>query len=299
VAGKRREIGLGEYPDVTLAQARERAREAKDKIYRGIDPIEERKAIRAELAAMQRSNMTFAQAADQCLPSKLQAFRNAKHRDQWFSTLRSYAIPYIGNMTLQDITVQDVLRALSQPVGEADQSLWQTRTETASRLRGRIEAVLSWATVAGHRKGDNPARWGGNLKELLPPPSKVKKSLNQPALRISDAPRWFSEVRRRDGMGSRALEFAVLTAARSREVRGATWDEIDTEIGLWTIPGMRMKMDREHRVPLCRSSITLLKSLPRFHNNPLVFSAAQGGDMSDATVSATMKRINAAKYISR
>lgn len=185
-------------------------------------------------------------------------------------------------------------RVLNQPIGENGESLWQARTETASRLRGRIEAVLSWATVAGHRTGDNPARWVGNLKELLPAAAKVKKSSNQPALQIADAPRWFRQVRGRDGTGSRALEFAVLTAARSREVRGAVWDEIDLDTRLWIIPATRMKMDREHRVPLCEVAVTLLKNLPRFHDNPLVFPAPRGGEMSDATLSATMKRIHAA-----
>lgn len=294
ISGRRRELGLGGYPDVSLAQARERAREAKDKIYRGIDPIAERKAIQAQLAASQRSSMTFYEAAEQCLASKLQAFRNAKHRDQWLSTINTYAIPHIGSMPLQDISVQDIVRVLNQPVGDAGDTLWQARTETASRLRGRIEAVLSWATVSGHRSGDNPARWAGNLKELLPPPSKLKANRNHPALQIKDAPRWFYEVRQREGMGSRALEFAALTAVRSREVRGATWDEFDLDAGLWVIPAARMKMDREHRVPLSDAALSILRDLPRFQDNPLTFPAARGGEMSDATLSATMKRIHAA-----
>lgn len=173
VGEKRREIGLGGYPDVTLAQARERAREAKDKIRQGIDPIEERKTVRAALVASQNRGITFADAVERCLASKLEGFKNPKHRDQWRSTLQTYAIPEVGSMLVQDITVQDVLRILSQPVGDTGETLWQARTDTASRLRGRIEAVLSWATVSSHRTGDNPARWGGNLKELLPAANKV------------------------------------------------------------------------------------------------------------------------------
>lgn len=294
VGGKRREIGLGGFPDVTLSQARERAREAKDLIRRGIDPVEERKAGRAALAAARRRGLTFADAVDKSLAAKLDAFRNGKHRDQWRSTLHTYAIPELGKMLVQDITVQDVLRVLSQPVNAEGETLWQSRTETASRLRGRIEAVLAWATVAGHRTGDNPARWVGNLKELLPAPSKVAKQDNQPAVQIEDAPRWFAAVRAREGMGSRALEFAALTAARSREVRGASWDEVDMKAGIWTIPATRMKMDREHRVPLPPEAVALLEALPRLKDNPLVFPAPRGGEMSDMTLSATMKRIHAA-----
>lgn len=205
VGGKRREIGLGGFPDVTLAQARERAREAKDKIRRGVDPVEERKTAKATLAETRRRGLTFAEATDRCLAAKLDAFKNAKHRQQWENTLQTYAMPEIGEMRVDEIAVQDVLRVL--------EPIWQSKTETASRLRGRIETVLSWATVAGHRSGDNPARWAGNLKELLPAAAKVAKKGNQPALQIDDAPRWFEAIRGRDGMGARALEFAALTAA--------------------------------------------------------------------------------------
>lgn len=255
VGGKRREIGLGGFPDVTLAQARERARETKDQIRRGVDPVEERKAARAALAAARRRGLTFADAADKCLAAKLDAFKNAKHRQQWENTLQTYAMPELGPLLVDEITVQDVLRVL--------EPIWQTKTETATRLRGRIETVLSWATVAGHRTGDNPARWAGNLKELLPAASKVAKQSNHPAVQIDDAPRWFAAIREREGMGARALEFAALTAARSQEVRGARWDEIDLEVGMWVIPALRMKMEREHRVPLPPEAVALLEALPR------------------------------------
>ncbi|MFV1604464.1 integrase arm-type DNA-binding domain-containing protein [Phaeobacter sp. JH20_36] len=286
VGAKRREIGLGGFPDVTLAQARERAREAKDQIRQGIDPVEQRKAARAALTAAQRRGMTFADATSKALAAKLDAFRNAKHRQQWENTLRTYAEPELGEMLVDEITVQDVLRVL--------EPMWQTKTETASRLRGRIEAVLSWATVAGHRGGDNPARWAGNLKELLPAASKVAKQANQPALQIDDAPKWLSALRKRDGMGARALEFSALTAARSQEVRGARWEEIDLDATIWAIPAQRMKMDREHRVPLSPDARALLEALPRFEDNPLVFPAPRGGEMSDMTLSAAMKRLHKA-----
>ena len=296
VGGRRREIGLGGFPDVTLAQARERARTAKDKIRSGVDPVEERKAARSALAAAQRRGLSFAKAVEEYLAAKLDGFKNAKHRDQWRNTLQTYAVPHLGKMLVQDIAVQDVLLVLNQPVAAgATETLWQAKTETASRLRGRIEAVLSWATVAGHRSGDNPARWAGNLKELLPAASKVARKANQPAVQVEDAPAWFSALRGRDGMGSRCLEFAALTAARSQEVRGARWDEIDLVKALWVIPAARMKMEREHRVPLPVAAVALLAALPRFTDNPLVFPAVRGGELSDMTLSATMKRLHEAE----
>lgn len=284
VGALRRDIGLGGYPGVTLSRAREKAREARDKIERGIDPVEERKAVKAALVAAQRRGLTFADAVDKCLAGKLDAFKSPKHRQQWENTLATYATPDLGKMLVQDITTQDVLRVL--------QPIWMDKTETASRLRGRIEAVLSWATVAGHRSGDNPARWAGNLKELLPRPSTVASESNHPALTLDDAPRWFAALQAREGFGARALEFAALTATRSQEVRGALWDEIDMDKALWIIPAKRMKMDKEHRVPLPDRAVGMLKALPKLEGNPLVFPAARGGQLSDMTLSATMKRMH-------
>jgi integrase len=290
VGSMRRDIGLGGFPGVTLAMARDKAREARTKIENGIDPVEERKAMKAALVAAQRRGLTFADAVDKCLTAKLDAFKNAKHRQQWENTLATYAIPDLGKMLVQDITTQDVLRVL--------QPIWVDKTETASRLRGRIETVLSWATVAGHRTGDNPARWAGNLKELLPPPSKVANEGNHPALSLDDAPRWFAALQAREGFGARALEFLTLTATRSQEVRGAQWDEIDLDKALWVIPGTRMKMGKEHRIPLSDRAVALLKALPRLEGNPLAFPAARGGQLSDMTLSATMKRMHEAEVTS-
>lgn len=284
VGERRREIGLGPYPEVSLAVARERAREAKDQIRSGMDPVAERKAARAALVAVQRRGLTFAKATERFLDTRLEGFRNEKHKAQWRNTLEAYALPTLGPMLVEEIGVQDILRVL--------EPIWKSKNETASRLRGRIEAVLSWATVAGHRSGDNPARWAGNLKQLLPAASKSARTNHHPALTLGDAPRWFGALRERDGIGSRALEFLALTAARSKEVRGATWHEIDLVEGMWTIPAARMKAEREHRVPLVPQALDILSALPRFAGIPLVFPAVRGGMLSDMTLSATMKRIH-------
>lgn len=286
IGDRRRDIGLGGFPTVTLAQAREKARDARAKVEAGIDPVEERKVARAKLVAERKRGMLFAEAVEKALGAKLDAFKNEKHRKQWRATLDAYAQPELGKMAVQDIAVQDVLRVL--------QPIWQTKTETASRLRGRIEAVLSWATVSGHRSGDNPARWAGNLKELLPAAAAVAVTDNQPALALEDAAAWFADLRDREGFGARAVEFAALTAARSGEVRGATWDEIDLEAAIWTVPAARMKMKREHRVPLTPAALALLEALPRLEDTTFVFPAAKGGMLSDMTLSATMRRIHEA-----
>lgn len=287
MGGRRAEIGLGGFPTVTLAQARDKAREARDKIERGQDPMAERKAARAALAAALRPDLTFAEAANRYLDAKLDAYRNEKHRYQWRATLEQFAFPVLGRLPVSDITVQNVLQVLHP--------IWTERTETASRLRGRIESVLSWATVSGHRTGDNPARWAGNLKELLPAPSKIKSPGNQPALSLEDAPVWFRAIQGRIGFGARALEFAALTAARSGEVRGAVWPEIDLARALWVIPGKRMKMGKEHRVPLSATALALLRALPRLDGSDFVFPSSKGGQLSDMALSATMRRMHEAE----
>jgi integrase len=220
------------------------------------------------------------------LDNKLAEFRNEKHRRQWRSTLDRYAIPKIGTVLVADLSVADMLRVL--------QSEWQSKTETMSRLRGRLEAILAWAAVAGHREGENVARWKGNLDQLLPSPGKIAKTVHFPALALNDAPDWFAEVRRRKGIATKALEFLAMCASRSGEIRGATWSEIDLELGLWTIPAERMKAQSEHRVPLTTEAVALLKELPVFQGSDYVFAASRGGMLSDAALSACMKRVNEA-----
>lgn len=186
--------------------------------------------------ATEAQRMTFAKAVDEYLKTKLTEFRNEKHQNQWRSTLDNYAVPIFGKMNVDAITVHDIERTLKP--------IWETKTETASRLRGRIENVLAWVTVKKHRSGDNPARWKGNLDAIMPKPSKVAETSNQPALQLPDAPAWWTFLKKRSGNGARAVEFLTLCASRSGEVRGAVWSEfhdLDADNLMWIIPATRMK----------------------------------------------------------
>ncbi|MDP3960682.1 MAG: site-specific integrase [Pseudorhodobacter sp.] len=297
IRGKRCELGLGSPPAVSLVTARKLALANRGKAMLGGDPLQERRAAAGAL--------TFEAAMETYLAAKLDEFRSPKHAKQWQSTLETYACPVLGPKLVSEVTVQDVLRVL--------EPIWAGKTETASRLRGRIESVLSWATVAGHRKGDNPARWKGNLAEMLAKPSKVTKADNQPALGLGDVPRWWRDLARREGMAARALQFLAMCASRSGEVRGMTWDEIDfgardktdrtdttpvatlATTATWTIPASRMKAEREHRVPLTTEAVALLQSLPRMAGSPYVFFAPMGGQLSDMAISAVMRRMQEAE----
>ncbi len=274
LGGKRRELGLGGYPKVTLAKARKQAEVARNALFEDRDPIAEKRRV---------IGLTFSEAVEKYLAAKLSEFRNEKHKRQWRATLDTYAGPVIGRKQVPDISVQDVLRVLHP--------IWNTKTVTASRLRGRIESVLAWATVCGFRSGDNPARWSGNLKELLPKPNSLADRENQPSLALSDLAAWFASLHQREGFAARAVEFLAMTATRSGEVRGATWSEIDVKAGLWIIPASRMKMKREHRVPLSESALELLRSLPRLEGSDMLFPATRGGALSDMSLSAVMRRM--------
>ncbi|MFO7593449.1 MAG: integrase arm-type DNA-binding domain-containing protein [Pseudomonadota bacterium] len=283
VGAKRRDIGLGGFPDVTLAQARERAREAREQIRQGIDPVEQRRAARDALRAEQAKRLTFDDAAKQFLARKSSEFKNAKHAAQWGSTLETYASPIIGKLPVDRIELAHIVQVL--------EPIWTTKTETATRLRGRIESVLAFATASGFREGDNPARWRGNLDAVLPKPRKLAKVTHHRALPFDQMPDFMIELRKREGMGARALEFAILTAARSGEVRGATWAEINLDAKLWTIPADRMKAGKEHTVPLSTAAVKLLKALPRMKGNDHLFPAPRGGQLSDMSLSAVTKRM--------
>lgn len=283
MGGKRSEIGLGGYPAVTLAQAREKARETREAIELGRNPIAERAAARCALAAEHGSLITFAEAAAKFIEAKSHEWSNAKHAAQWTATLETYAYPTLGKVHVRDVALSHVVKIL--------EPIWTTKTETASRLRGRIESVLDWATVRGFREGDNPARWRGHLDKVLAKPGKVAKVEHHDALPIDEMGAFIVELRKQAGIAARALEFLVLTAARSGEIRGATWSEIDLDNAVWTIPAERMKAKREHRVPLSDRAITLLRALPRFEGNDVVFVAPRGGVLSDMTLTAVMRRM--------
>ena len=233
---------------------------------------------------------TFAEAAEELLAMKGKELVNPKHLAQWRMTLRDYAGPVLGHLPVAGIGLDEVLRALKPH--------WEARPETASRLRGRIEAVLSLATVMGWREGPNPATWGGNLAMLLPARSRVKKVRHQPALAVADVPEWFERLRERKGISARALEFLTLTWARSGEVRGATWNEIDLRAGVWTIPAEKMKAGREHVVPLSPDAVSLLKSSGKIEGSDLIFPGAQGKPLSDMTLAAVMKRMHEYRVVS-
>lgn len=286
VGAKRREIGLGPYPAVKLAQAHEQAREMRDLIAQGVDPVERKRALASQLLARQATEMTFEQAAKRFIEAKSNEWKNEKHGAQWVSTLEAYAYPVVGQMLVRDIGLTQVLKVL--------EPIWTTKNETASRLRGRIESVLDWAKVRGHRRGDNPAVWRGNLDKLLPRPSKVQKGENHPAVRVGEVGAFLRDLRSHEGMGALALEFALLTAARSGEVRGATWSEIDMTAAVWTVPASRMKAGREHRVPLSPTAVELLKRVPVMAESDFVFPSVRGVQLSDMTLGQIMRRM---KYV--
>lgn len=284
VGSKRRHIGLGGYPDVTLSQAREEARSVKARIREGIDPIEERRAARRTIRAEQAKRLTFAEAARRKHAAIEDEFRNEKHRKDWLSSLERHAFPVIGAMDVSEIELAHILAVL--------QPIWKDKTETATRVRQRMEAVFAWAIVSRLREDKNPAEWKANLDQVLPAPAKIAKKGHQRALAWHDVPRFMEALRQRKGTAARALEFAILTAARSGEVRHATWDEFDLDARVWTVPADRIKAGKAHRVPLSDDAVAVLNALPRFEGNDLVFVAPRGGPLSDMSLSAVTKRMN-------
>lgn len=283
VGNRRRDMGLGGYPDVTLAQAREKAREARELIRQGVDPIERQRALVSAMKAAAAAALTFDQCGDAYIAAHESGWKNAKHGQQWRNTLKTYASPVMGALMVRDVALPHVLGVL--------EPIWRTKTETASRLRSRIELVLDWATARGYREGLNPARWRGHLDKLLPAPGRVAKADHHAALPVVKVGAMMKRLRAAEGMGARALEFAILTAARSGEVRGATWAEIDLDAKVWTVPAERMKAGKEHRVPLSDAAVSLLESLPRVKGVNYVFPAPRGGQLSDMTLTAVLRRL--------
>lgn len=283
IGTKRSDIGLGPYPEVSLADARELAREHRKKVRDGIDPLQEKRDAVAALRVERAKTNTFEECAAAYIEAHKAGWKSDKHAKQWGATLEAYAYPVFGSLPVASVDTGLVLNAL--------RPIWATKTETASRLRGRIENVLDWAKVSGFRDGDNPARWRGHLDKLLAARSKVQKVEHHAALPYADVGEFMVELRKREGMSARALELAILCASRSSEVRLATWTEFDLAAKVWTIPADRMKAGKEHRVPLSDAAVGMLKALPRVEGATVVFPAPRGGALSDMALTATLKRM--------
>jgi integrase len=258
--GRAHLMGLGTVHDVSLAEAREAAAAARKLVRQGVNPIDQRRAARADGAVT--AGLTFAQVANAYIAAHERSWRNAKHRQQWRNTLDTYADPILGKLSVAQVKVGDVLRVL--------EPLWQDKTETASRLRGRIEAVLDYATARGWRTGENPARWRGHLDNLLPARSKVAKVEHHAALPWREIGEFVTALAEEEGISALALRFAILTAARTGEVIGTRWYEIDMGEAVWTVPAGRMKAAREHRVPLSESALDVVREMAKLRTNPKV-----------------------------
>lgn len=279
---QRRRMGLGSYPAVSLAAAREAARQAIGLRDAGVDPLkaraDEREAARLAIA----KRLEFDQAAESFIKEHESTWRSLKHVQQWRNTLTTYASPHFGTVPVSDIDQAMVLRALSP--------IWKTKTETASRLRGRIEQVLDWATAHGHRSGTNPARWRGQLEHILADPDKVAPVKHHEAVPFAQLPAVYQQIASVQGQSALALRFLILTAARSGEVRGMLWSEVDLKAALWIIPASRMKAGKEHRVPLSRQAVALLKGQTRVEHVEHVFPSNRKGPLSDMALTAVMRR---------
>jgi integrase len=266
--GRSHDMGLGSLGLVGLREARDRALEHR-RLLRldGVDPIEKRRAGRQAAMIAAASAMTFKECAERYIASHQAGWKNPKHAAQWPASLAAYAYPVFGDLPVQALDVGLVMRVLDP--------IWAIKPETASRVRGRIESVLDWARVRGFREGENPARWRGHLENLLPKKSKVRRVVHHAALAYPELPLFLQALHRQEGIAARALEFAILTAARTGEVLGARWSEIDLEGRLWTIPAGRMKAAREHRAPLSEPALAVLSGLDR--TGDLVFPGGKAG----------------------
>ena len=284
LAGKRRDMGLGAIHTIGLSEAREEARKCRQQVRDGIDPIEYRKAIRLAALADKAKTLTFEQCAKAYIKAHEAGWSNPKHIAQWTSTLETYVYPSIGGLSVGAVDTGMVMKVL--------EPIWTTKTETASRIRGRMEAILDWATVRKYRTGENPARWKGHLDHLLPARAKVQKAGHHAALPYDQMGGFMVDLRKQSGAGASALEFAILTAARTGEVIGATWNEIDMEKKLWTIPAERMKADREHRIPLSDAAVAVLEAMQKVCTGDYIFPGAVAKKpLSNMALLMTLRRM--------
>lgn len=257
ISGKRRDMGLGRFPDVTLRQARVLRDEARQLVAQGVDPIESRRLQHL------KQQVTFEFAMERFIESKQSEWKNNKHRQQWRNTLQTYAIPKLGKMPVKDISVQDVLSVV--------EPIWSGKTETAKRVRGRIEKVLGWSIALGHRVDHNPAVWVGLLENLLPSPAKISPLVHHAAMPLDQMKDFYVWLRLETAISAKALQFLILTVGRTGQVVGARWDEVNLDEGVWSVPAARMKSGVAHDVPLSPEAVALLADLPRLSGNPFLF----------------------------
>lgn len=249
--GKAHEMGLGSYPEISLAQARMAATGARQLRARRKDPVGERQAARVQELADAARSMTFRHCAEKYIAAREATWRNSKHAAQWFATLETYVMPLIGDLPAQAVDVALVHRIL--------EPIWSAKPETASRVRGRIEAILDWASTRGYRHGENPARWRGHLENLFPQRSKIRRVRHHAALPFAEVGAFIAALKRQEGLAALALQFTVMTAARTGEAIAAKWSEINLDDETWTVPAERMKSGREHRVPLSKPALVILR----------------------------------------
>jgi integrase len=292
VGEKRRDIGLGSFPDVSLSAARDKARELKALVKAGIDPIQHAKDLKQEQIIAQRKNKTFAEVAQNCHTSKKAGFKNKKHSKQWISTLQNYAYPIIADMGIDDIGVNDVLAVLTP--------IWETKTETATRVRQRMATVFDYAITTEIRTKANPAQWKGRLDNLLAKPKDVLKSQGKndrhhPALPLHQTNEFFIKLLQENYMSAWALAFTILTGSRGGEVRFMRWNELDIDNGLWCIPANRMKSGKLHKVPLSVPALSVLNLVQRDLKSPYVFRNTKGNPLSDSTCKKPILKLHKAK----
>jgi len=275
VSGKRRAMGLGSLDICSLANARQQSLDLRRSIFAGIDPIEQRQAKKLGVKESHQNSITFKEAADKCIKTKQAEWSNSKHKDQWVSTINTYALPIIGKMKVDLITTAHIVKLLEQEIkkknGEVEGSFWKVRTETATRVRQRIEVILDWCKAHKYISGDNPARYQGALCHLLPKASKIKKVAHHPALPFQRIGEFIKDLKEHSGYSAYALELLILTATRTSEVIEAKWSEFNLETKVWTIPADRMKAGKEHRVPLSTRAMEILERLKIIRVNSYLF----------------------------
>lgn len=278
-------MGLGSLRAFSLSEAREKARYCRQMVHDGIDPIEQRNATRSARMAESKRSQSFEDCAEDYLRAHSSAWKNPKHRQQWENTLSTYAYPILGKLAVKDIDTHLVKKVLDP--------IWTNKTETATRVRGRIERILDWATVQELRQGENPARWKGHLDHLLPAPTKLKRVQHHKALPYQDMYELMQELISTNSTSARGLRFLILTAARSGEVRLATWNEVDLVRKTWTIPAERMKAGKEHIVPLSDQAIDILKTMEQHRESDLVFPGnKKGRPLSDMAFTQLLRRMD-------